>query len=49
MPLRRAKAGVSIALGSRVADDCADFDVNEDASVTVDELVLALGSALGGC
>jgi hypothetical protein len=42
-------AGVGIALGNTLIDDCLAFDTNGDRAVTVDELVLAVGNALNGC
>lgn len=42
-------AGVSIALGNSLLDQCASFDGNLDRQVTVDELVGAVNSALNGC
>ncbi len=41
--------GVNIALGRAALDACFAFDLNRDRSVTVDELVGAVSSALCGC
>ena len=38
--------GVSIALDGARMDECPSMDVNGDETVTVDEVVLALGDAL---
>jgi hypothetical protein len=39
---------ISVSLGSPV-ERCDPGDVNRDGSVTVDEVTLAVGNALGGC
>lgn len=41
--------GVSIALGVLDLDQCAAFDGNGDGTLTVNELIEAIGSALRGC
>jgi hypothetical protein len=41
--------GVNIALGTRPVADCSAFDKNNDGSVTIDELVRAVGDAVEGC
>lgn len=41
--------GVNIALGTRPATDCPDFDANGDGDVSIAELVGAVNAALGGC
>ena len=30
-------------------DTCQDMDANGDGAVTIDELISAVGAALGGC
>ena len=40
--------GVNIALGNKPADVCTNFDRNGDGRLTVDELVSAVRSAVGG-
>jgi hypothetical protein len=41
--------GVNIALGLRPLAGCLAFDGNEDARVTVDELLRAVNNTLSGC
>jgi len=41
--------GVSIALGNRPAADCVALDVNGDGKVSINELIIAVSVALGGC
>jgi hypothetical protein len=40
---------VDIALRSGSADQCPGLDSNQDGAVTIDELVRAVGDALGPC
>jgi hypothetical protein len=41
--------GVAIALNQQPLSACPSFDGNHDGRVTVNELVTAVGNALGGC
>jgi hypothetical protein len=41
--------GVRIALGMAGLDQCSGFDTNGNLTVTVDELIQAVGAALHGC
>lgn len=41
--------GVNVALGSRSIDACPFFDRDRDQTVTIDELVTAVRTALTGC
>ena len=41
--------GVNIALGGVSRDVCPEIDMNQDASVGINELVAAVGSALDAC
>jgi hypothetical protein len=41
--------GVNMSLGTASLEDCAGFDVNGDARVTVDEIIRAVQAALRGC
>jgi hypothetical protein len=40
---------VGVALGTRPTDACAAADSDGSGSVTVSELVAAVGAALNGC
>jgi hypothetical protein len=42
-------SGVNIVLEQAIASTCADLDGNRDGTVTVEELVVAVGNALRGC
>jgi large repetitive protein len=41
--------GVNIALGSAVIDQCRPLDGNGDGTISINELILAVGNALAGC
>jgi hypothetical protein len=41
--------GVDIALGTATFDTCAQFDLDRDGLVTINELVTAVSNALHGC
>ncbi len=40
---------VNIALGSAALETCEAGDTSGDGSVTINELIAAVGRALGGC
>lgn len=42
-------AGIKQALGTQSQNGCPSFDLNSDAVVTIDELVLAVHYSLNGC
>lgn len=41
--------GIAIALGRKPADRCPNADMNDDGSVTVDEVLLSVRAATDGC
>lgn len=41
--------GANIALGRRPIDDCYPFDIDDDALVSIDELLAAVTASLEGC
>jgi len=41
--------GVDIALGTAAFDTCAQFDLDRNGVVTINELVSAVNKALHGC
>jgi hypothetical protein len=41
--------GINIALGSASVDACPGLDTSADGAVTIEELVRAIGNALGSC
>jgi len=41
--------GVKIALQTLSLSDCPEFDTSGDRTVTVDEIVQAVGATLSGC
>jgi len=40
---------INRGLGNQTLDTCPLFDVNDNAEVTVDELIQAVNAALNGC
>ncbi|MDX2165456.1 MAG: hypothetical protein SF182_00265 [Deltaproteobacteria bacterium] len=41
--------GVNIALGNAAIESCSAFDGDADGGVSIAELIVAVGNALGGC
>jgi hypothetical protein len=41
--------GVNIALGNAALNTCPQFEVNDRQTVTIDEIIIAVGNALRGC
>ena len=41
--------GVAIALNAQPLTECPSFDANQDRTVAVNELIVAVNNALGGC
>lgn len=41
--------GVAIALGNRPIADCMNFDITGDGTISIGEIVRAVGGALNGC
>jgi hypothetical protein len=40
---------VNIALGIRPIDDCPNGEVHEDGEISIDEIIIAVGTALSAC
>ena len=49
MSIAELLRGVGASLGTAAADECGAFDPNDDARVSIDELVAGVGFALDGC